>query len=310
MNDFHPRAYRADDAAAVADLINVVSAAGGWHGAHIAAEIEELVDNEVKDVATDTRVITDAAGELVAVGLVPLAPEGGDRVELIGGVHPDRRGVGIGRELLAWQLGRAAVRRAEVAPDAQWLGQVAVGVGDTSAIRLFERFGFTVARYFLEMTAPTTPPPVVAPVEGVRIAPYRQDQDHELYAVHTAAFRDLWGFQDRSYEAWAAQAVRSETFRPELARVALAGDAIVGYLLPYDRTPGRFYVGQIGTAASWRRRGVGSLLLADALAAAGAAGYTHAGLDADADNPTGAAGVYAKVGFVLDQHVVLYRKSV
>lgn len=310
MTELHPRPYRADDAAAVADLINVVSEAGGWHGGHIAAEIDDLVANEVKDVATDTRLVVDGQGRLVAVGFAPLPPEGGDRVELIGGVHPDRRGAGLGRELLAWQLDRAAARRAEIAPDTPWLGQVAVGVGDTSAIRLFERFGFTVARHFLEMTAPTTPPPAAVPVEGVRTGPYDKDQDHELYAVHMAAFGELWGHQDRSFEAWAAQTVGAETFLPGLARVARAGDAIVGYLLPYDRTPGRFYVGQIGTAASWRRRGVGSLLLAEALAAAGPAGYTHAGLDADADNPTGAAGVYEKVGFVRDQHVVLYHKPV
>ena len=269
-----------------------------------------MVNNEVKDPATDTRVITDAQRRLVAVGLVPLPPTGGHRVELIGGVHPDRRGAGIGRQLLAWQLDRAAVRHAEVAPDTEWLAQVAVGVADTSAIRLCERFGFTVGRYFLEMTAPTTPPPVATLVEGVRIRPYDPDCEREVYAVHTAAFGDLWGYQDRSFEAWAALTVRSETFRPELSRVALAGDTIVGYVLPYDGVPGRLYIGQLGTAGSWRRRGVARSLLADVLGAAGRAGYTHAGLDTDADNSTGAAGFYEKVGFVIDQRIVVHHKPV
>ena len=43
---------------------------------------------------------------------------------------------------------------------------------------------------------------------------------------------------------------------------------------------------------------------------AGRAGYTHAALDTDADNPTGAAGIYAKVGFVAEQRVVAFRKPV
>jgi mycothiol synthase len=311
VKDLHTRACRVDDAAAVANLINVVSEAGGWHRGHVAAEIEDVMNNEVKDVATDTRVITDATGNLLAAALVPLPPPGGDQIELNGGVRPDQRGAGIGRELLAWQLERAVARHAEVAPDTDWRATVAVGVADTSAIRLYERFGFTVTRYFLEMTAPTTPPPVARSTEDVRITLYEPSQDRELHAVHMAAFRDQWGHQDRDFESWTALTVRSEAFLPALSRVALAGDTIVGYVLAYDNeAPGRFYLGQVGTAGSWRGRGVATALLADVLAAAGPNGYTHAGLDTDADNPTGAAGIYAKVGFVTDQRVAVYGKAV
>jgi GNAT superfamily N-acetyltransferase len=308
--DLHARAYRADDSAAVADLINVISEAGGGHGGLVAAVIDDIM-TDVKDLATDTRVLTDPDGRLVAAAFVPLPPEGGYRVFLAGGVHPDRRGAGIGRELLAWQLDRAAARHAEVAPDARWLAEVDAGVDDTSAIGLYERSGFTVARYFLEMTAPTTPPPVAKPVEGLRIAPYEDERVRDLHAVHTTAFRELWGFQDRSLESWAALTVRSETFRPELARLALADHEVVGYVLPYDDgVPGRLYIGQVGTVPSWRRRGVAGSLLADVLGAAGRAGYTRAALDTDADSPTGAASVYGNVGFVVDHRTVAYRRPV
>lgn len=311
MTDRDARPYRGDDAAAVADLINVVAEVGGWHRGHIAAEIDEVVNSEVKDPATDTRVIIDADGRVLAAGLVPLPPAGGDQIELNGGVHPTARGAGIGRELLGWQLERAAALHSEVAPDTPWRATVASGVGDLSAIRLYERLGFTVARYFVEMSAPTTAPPLIGAPEDVRITPYGHDQDRAVHAVHMAAFRDQWGHQDRDFESWAALTVRSEAFRPQLSRLAFAGDTIVGYVLGYDNdVPGRFYLGQVGTAAVWRGRGVATSLLAEVLAAAGQAGYTHAALDTDADNPTGAAGIYAKVGFVTDQHIVVYHQTV
>ncbi|MEV4513652.1 GNAT family N-acetyltransferase [Dactylosporangium sp. NPDC049525] len=311
MTDFQVRAYRGGDAAAVVELINLLTEAGGGHGGHVAAEIEDLVNNEVRDPETDTRLVHDADGRLVAVAMVPLPPEGGDRLELVGGVHPDRRGAGLGRELLAWQLERAAARHAEVAPGAPWQAQVIAGDADVAAVRLFERFGFAVARYFLDMVAPTTPPPVAPLADGVRIAPYERARERDLHAVHTAAFRELWGYQERTFESWAPLTVHSEAFQPELSRLALAGDAIAGYVLSYaSDVPGRLYVGHVGTAGSWRRKGVATALLAEVLTGAGRAGYTHASLDTDADNPTGAAGIYAKVGFVIEQRVVAYRRAV
>jgi mycothiol synthase len=311
VTDFEVRAYRGGDAAAVVELINLLSEVSGGRGGHVAAEIEEVVNNEVRDPQEDTRIVTDADGRIVAVGMVPLPPEGGDRLELIGGVHPDRRGAGLGRELLAWQLERAAARRAEVAPDAPWQAQVIAGDADVTAARLFERFGFAAARYFLDMTAPTTPAPVAPLADGVRIAPYDQARERALHAVHTAAFRELWGYQERTFESWAPLTVRSEAFLPALSRFALAGDALAGYVLSYaSDVPGRLYVGHVGTAVDWRRKGIASALLAEVLGEAGRAGYTHAALDTDAENPTGAAGIYAKVGFVVERRVVAYRRAV
>jgi ribosomal protein S18 acetylase RimI-like enzyme len=55
---------------------------------------------------------------------------------------------------------------------------------------------------------------------------------------------------------------------------------------------------------------VATALLADLLTEAGRNGYTHASLDTQADNPSGAAGVYAKVGFEIDHRVVAYHRPV
>ncbi|MET7402961.1 GNAT family N-acetyltransferase [Dactylosporangium sp. NPDC005572] len=311
MTDFYERPYRDGDAAAVAELINAVAAAGGGPGGHAPSDVDDVVRHEVADPSADTLLVVDGDGRLAGVGLVPLPPAGGHRLELIGGVHPDRRGAGLGRRVLAWQLERAAARHAEVAPDASWAAQVVTGVADAPTLRLYEHFGFTVARHFLEMSAPTTSPPTVTPLDGLKLQQYHGSEERQVHALHNTAFQDLWGFQPRTFDAWAALTVASATFRPDLSRVAVAGDAIVGYLLAYGSdTPGRVYIGQLGTDAAWRRRGIASALLADVLDAAGRAGYTHAALDADADNPTGAVATYARSGFTVDQHVIAFHRPV
>ncbi|MFE0463151.1 GNAT family N-acetyltransferase [Kitasatospora sp. NPDC058965] len=308
MDEFLARPYRLEDAAPVAELLNTVSAAAGGHLELPAAAIENVVRTEVADPSRDTRVITDAQGRVLAVGLVRLPPGGGFRVGLEGGVHPDRRGLGLGRALLAWQLDRAAELHAGAAPGTPWLAEVDTGVRDAAAVRLYERLGFAVERFFLEMIAPVPAPAAAPPVVGLRIVPYGPDRERALHAAHRAAFGGSWGYQERTFESWAGLTVRSATFLPELARLALAGDEIVGYVLPYADAPRALYLGQVGTAAPWRRRGVAGALIADVLGAAGRSGYTEAALETDADNAAGASGVYEKAGFAVRHRVVVYRK--
>jgi mycothiol synthase len=322
MTDLHARSCRLDDAPAVAELVNTAFAAGGGRGEFAVSEFEDELRR-----CDHTRALFDAGGRMVAVGLVPRPPAEGDHVELIGGVHPAWRGRGLGRALLAWQLERSA----------PWTAQVIAAVGDSPAIGLYERFGFTPMRYFLEMSAPTdflemsaptdflemsaptdfpdrpvpagvpaVPAPTGGDGPGPRSTTFDPARAQELYRVHRDAFRDLWGYQERTFDEWADATVRATSFRPDLARLALEGDVIAGYVLPYDR--GSLYIGQVGTAVEHRRRGIATALLTEVLAAAGRAGFERATLDADAASPSGAPSVYAHAGFVVDEHIVVYRR--
>ncbi|MFE9500789.1 GNAT family N-acetyltransferase [Streptomyces collinus] len=310
MTKFLTRAYGLEDAAAVAGLLNTISKAGGGDLELPAAAIANVVNAEVQDLTSDTRVITDTDGELLAVGLVRLPPDGGFRVSLTGGVHPERRRLGIGRDLLAWQLSRAVERHAEVAPDRRWQAEVDAGVPDVSAIRMYERLGFIVERFFFEMSASITTPQTASDIDGVRVVPYVADRQRELHAVQKAAFRGTWGYQERSFESWAAMTVRSKTFVPDIARLAIADDEVVGYVLPYIDAPQALYIGQVGTAPSWRRRGVASALLAEVMGVASRSGYIKAALETDADSLSGASGVYQKAGFDINHRIAVYRKPI
>jgi ribosomal protein S18 acetylase RimI-like enzyme len=97
----------------------------------------------------------------------------------------------------------------------------------------------------------------------------------------------------------------------------LDGDEIAAYLLGYfwaadaEATGVReAYIGQVGTRRPWRRRGLGGLLLATALAAARSEGYAKATLVVDSSNPTGAISLYERAGFAVEHRAVTWAKPV
>jgi ribosomal protein S18 acetylase RimI-like enzyme len=303
------RAYCPTDAPAVADLLNLVDEHAGGHGGTTADGVTSFVATLVPDPGADTRLVF-AGDVLVAAGITAPPPPGGFRVDLIGGVHPNWRGQGLGRTMLAWQIDRAEQMHKEIAPDAVWQAQRGIELDDHDAVRLFQRYALTPVRYWFEMTADTVAAPAVPAPVGVTIVAYQPAYESAVHEAHMAAFRDHWGFQYREREEWLELTVRQKTFLPRLSRVVLDGDELAGYLLAHlDTDPSRVHIGLIGVKRPWRRRGLAGAMLADVLRAARLAGHTCAALGVDADSLTGAVGVYERVGFRIDHRAVTYSRS-
>jgi mycothiol synthase len=300
------RAYEEADAAAVAELWNLTTEHAGGHPGASAAEFAEQLAAMVRDFGSDTRLVFDAGGDLVAWATVATPPEGGTHVDCGGGVHPKWRRRGTGRDLVRWQLSRAAAIHQSVAPEREWDAQFDIMAGDADAVRLFERFGLTPVRYWFDMVAPAGPVAAAAP-DGLRIEVYDAGLEREVHAVHAGVFAGHWGYQYREFDVWAPMTIRSAQFRPDLSVLALDGDEIVGYVLSYaDADPERIYIGQVGVHSRWRRRGVAGGLLSRVLGTIGEAGFRRAGLAVDADSPVGAVGVYERVGFTVESRAVTY----
>ncbi|MGC9669022.1 GNAT family N-acetyltransferase [Planosporangium sp. 12N6] len=307
MRELTTRGYEAADAEAMAALVNLIEAAAGGTAGFTPDWVASIVRGMVGDPATDTRLVLSPDGTPVAFGVVPTPPAGGFRLDLMGGVHPDWRGRGIGRELFGWELARAAEIHRAVAPDARWEVHAGALVTDEQAIRLYRRFGLEPVRYWFDMVAATVGAPVLETPHGLTVATYRSAYEKDLYGAHTEAFADHWGNQRRGFPEWSELTVRSEDFRPDLSALAFDGDEIAGYVLSYrDGDPARIYIGQVGVRRPWRRRGLAGALLSRVLRAAAADGRESAMLGVDADSPTGAVGVYARVGFVVDGRWVTY----
>ena len=170
------------------------------------------------------------------------------------------------------------------------------------------------ARYFDELLRPLDELPVRGELSGVTIAPWPDDRDDEILMVNDSAFADHWGSTPTASDRW-HQEVRGFGSRPDLSFVAVddASGDIVSYCLckrfeADDAVNGRKdgWIDQLGTLARWRGRGLASQLIVASLHAFAADGLTHASIGVDSESPTGAAGLYRRLGFEPVQRAIDY----
>lgn len=272
-------------------------------------EVEEELGYSFIDLEADSLLAVTADGRVAAVGIVMEPPRQETLVRefMNGGVHPEFRGRGIGRELLAWQRARGEQKLA--ASDKTLPGWL-VGYADRRAPdreRLLLAGGFEVARYFRTMERDLRDPiPEVSPTIDVRIVPYTTELSAAVHAARDDAFRDHWGSQPLSDEQF--DGLVSGVFVAELSFVALAGDDVAGVLLTdvnEDDWPGQgftgAYVSTVAVTRPYRGKRIAPSLLRAVLEACAQRGWDKVVLDVDAENPTGALGLYTGMGFVTTQ---------
>jgi mycothiol synthase len=279
-----------------------------------ADDCAELLGDPELDLERDSLVVLDAHGRAVAYQVLHLGsgPPLGRRVVASAAVHPAFRRRGIGTALMAVALERAD------ALDAALVTRLAETGAD--AIALAERAGMRAVRWWSELTRElAVPVKAVPPPRGITVAalgpPYDAARwDEPLRLAHNSAFADHWGSAAVGPTAWAHQRTGTRAFRPGCSAVALVPDgSVAGYVLSYEyavataRTGVRdLYVGTVGTLAVYRGRGIAGALLAHVLQAAVDQGYGTSSLTVDAENPTGALGVYDRAGFRLHRREVTY----
>jgi mycothiol synthase len=231
------------------------------------------------------------------------------RMAVWGGVRPSHRGRGIGRAVLHWQLRRAGDAAADLGGGLPTALRVDVADGQTDHLHLCQRAGFVVERRFLEIARPVGGPlPPAAAPDGIGLEPWTEALDESTRLAHVEAFADHWDAEPRSTEEWRQWYTGHRQFRPDTSFVAVdvstgevaAFALCAAYPADWALGPREVWVSSVGTRPSWRGRGVGRAVLTRALHALEAAddAVERAILGVDADNPTGALGLYRSLGFV------------
>lgn len=305
------------DAANLHALIQAIEEADATPERQSAQETAEMLEGSWKDIQLDTLGGFDETGALRAYGFVEVRP--GDtrtmRAFLTGGVHPGWRGRGIGRAVLAWMEGRGRQKLAASGKDLPARLATFVDERARDHRRLFAAAGFSPVRWYTDMRRDLAAPlPAVDLPDGIRIVPWTAELDDAVRVAHNEAFADHWGSEPQTPETWRheeAHFVPSWSFvaldetsdPPQVAGYALSGRyeldwPVLGYTCGYTKI--------LGVRVPWRGRGLATGLLTRVMAAYRADGMEYACLGVDTANPSGAHGLYEKLGYEPTHGQVMY----
>jgi mycothiol synthase len=308
--------HPADDAV-LSGLINAGNAADAIPHRLTPAQVASWLDHPSRMELDEDLLIAEVDGVPVAYaeGGWEQDNDGGRNYSTWGQVHPDWRRRGLGTALLRWVEDRQARVAATHPAGVEQRLQSWANESEAGRLALLERHGYEIVRYDYEMERPNLDDIPELPLpEGIELRPARDEDLRRFWETEVEVFRDHWGAIDDSEAAF--EQMRADPRREiGLWVVAWEGDEIVGQVLNrIDREANaelgleRGWVNSVGVRRAWRRRGIARSLVAKSLRVLRDAGMTTAGLGVDAENATGALGVYEAVGFAVLRTERVYRK--
>lgn len=175
----------------------------------------------------------------------------------------------------------------------------------TDRIERFTAAGYPPVRYFAEMLRDLDGPlPTISVSEKVAVVAWDDRFTNDVWQVSNIAFADHWGSVDKNLEDWRRTMVEDPHHRPDLSFVAISDDRVVGYCMnrvyPEEfeiRKMKEGYIASLGVLPQWRRKGIASALIVASMERFLEEGFDHTSLHVDADSPTGAFGLYERLGF-------------
>ena len=297
------RPPRPDEAAAVDRLAAIGDAALGSAPTLSQDLLLRMWARPRFDLATDAWIV-EHGGSLV--GYAQVWADDASHLSAFALVHPEHTGRGLGSALATLIERRAAEL---TSGDAELM--VATIPQDDAAARLLGGRGYAFARRFWQMEADLSAAAIDPPrPPGIVLRTVEPERD--LAAVHRVleeALSDHWNNVPLSYPEFLDQNVHQDDFDPGLWFIATDDGQTVGAALGSAHGD-RGAVDLVGVARSHRGRGVASALLGVAFDEFRRRGLALARLSVDSTNPTGAVGLYERMGMHVAAEYDLWRRSV
>jgi mycothiol synthase len=232
-----------------------------------------------------------------------------------GAVLPEWRRRGIGTALLANSIERSrALSRAHETDRARILGSW-TSDRQAGAEALARSFGFEQARWFFEMTRDLSQPIPEAPLpDGLEVRDVTQETIRQIWDADVEAFQDHWGGFDSSEENF-KRFLDDPNLDPPLWVIAWDGNEVAGGVINAIEAEENEMLGvkrgwlhSVFTRRAWRKRGLANALIARSMVKIRDRGMDTGILGVDADNPTGALGLYERNGFAVAERSTAWRR--
>ena len=283
-----------------------------------AEELAEEFDGTYCDLDHDV-MVAEHESRIIGVGYTIFLPSETkeERCYIFGTTKPEYRNKGVGTAVMQWATEHGESLLRSTNRTLPKFLRSDMSATNSTAGSLFQSFNMSPVRWNDDLIIDLANSPEVFTVTEYSIVPWDSSRDEEARSTKNQAFMDHWGSTPTSEEGW-EQLVHGSTARLDQSFFALDQyEKIIGVLLSHryesdDEVLGKRigWIDKLATLSEHRKKSVGKSLITHALAAYKRDGLTHAALDVDTENPTGAYGLYTAVGFSTFRGKVTYERIV
>lgn len=299
------RAPTLDDAQAVTDLIVACDIDEFGRPEYGVEDLRAMWRRKNFNLATDAQLVLDAQGAPAAY------MDMYDKVEVVqlnnnSCVAPVYKNRGIEE----WILQSAEIWARAHAGKRKIVLRHVVNADAPAKGERMTRWGYRAVRnaWIMEIDLDPAPPaPLVT--AGIDLRAFERGRDeYAVWACIQESFCDLWDHKDVPYDEWASFVIQHAAWSPELSYLAWDGTELAGAIITLNDEIGG-WIQQAAVRRPWRRRGIGLALLHRVFGELHKFQVRRAGLEVDAENPSGALRLYQRAGMHVRQHWTEFRKT-
>jgi ribosomal protein S18 acetylase RimI-like enzyme len=314
------RPVRREDVPAVHATLLAVDQADGDDEAGTLADMQTQFDDPWSVPETDTLLALTGDEQVAAWARTFMNPDPEEEVRVFfwAAVHPAHRGRGLEDAVLTWAEARGIQRAHSTGNGLPRVLRSFIPARHSDRIARLEQRGFAPVRHFNRMRRDLHRPIPDAPLpDGLTLRHYDPDLSSSMRDALNEAFRDHWSFEPITENDWQQFFLERSSFRPDLTFAAMDGDEVVGVsfntVSPEENAREgveQGWIAELAVRRPWRKRGIASALLCESMRVFKAEGLDYATLGVDTQNPTGALGLYQRLGFEPVRRFIAFDKAV